>query len=108
MSEGTRILNSGRSIIIFPQSTRSVEFKPEEFNSIGVKLARSAGVQVLPMALKTDFVRTGKIIRDLGPVNLKKEIWFEFGDALTIEGNGKAQHNQIAEFIKSRLDSWQD
>lgn len=106
MSEGTRILNGGRSIIIFPQSTRSVEFNVEQFNSIGVKLARSAGVRVLPMALKTDFVRTGKIFRDLGPVNRKREIWFEFGDAMTVEGNGKAQHNQIAEFIKSRLDYW--
>ena len=106
MSEGARILNSGRSIIIFPQSTRSVEFNVEQFNSIGVKLARSAGVRVLPMALKTDFVRTGKIFRDLGPVNRKREIWFEFGDAMTVEGNGKAQHNQIVEFIKSRLDYW--
>ena len=106
MSEGTRILNSGRSIIIFPQSTRSVEFNVDQFNSIGVKLARSAGVQVLPMALKTDFVPTGKLVRDLGPVNRKHEIWFEFGDAITIEGNGKAQHNEIAQFIKSRLDEW--
>ncbi len=108
MTEGSRILKEGRSIIIFPQATRSVEFKPAEFNSIGVKLARNAGVQVLPMALKTDFVRTGKILRDLGPVDHRKEVYFEFGDPLTITGNGKEQHEQIIEFIKSRVDSWRD
>ena len=108
MTEGSRILKEGRSIIIFPQATRSVEFKPAEFNSIGVKLARNAGVQVLPMALKTDFVRTGKILRDLGPVDHRKEVYFEFGDPLTITGNGKEQHKQIIEFIKSRVDSWRD
>ena len=54
MTGGMELLSKGISIIIFPQSTRNVEFKPEEFNSLGVKLAKKAGVQVVPIALKTD------------------------------------------------------
>ena len=44
MNGGAEKLSQGISIIIFPQSTRSLEFKPEEFNSLGVKLAKKAGV----------------------------------------------------------------
>jgi len=55
MNGGMELLSKGISIVIFPQSTRNVIFKPEEFNSLGVKLAKKAGVQVVPIALKTDF-----------------------------------------------------
>ena len=52
MNGGAERLKNGISIIIFPQSTRSLDFKPEEFNSLGVKLAKKAGVQVVPVAIK--------------------------------------------------------
>ena len=55
MTKGLDLLSKGISVIIFPQSTRSIVFKPEEFNSLGVKLAKKAGVNVVPIALKTDF-----------------------------------------------------
>ena len=37
-------LKSGISIIVFPQTTRMTQFDPELFNSIGVKIAKKAGV----------------------------------------------------------------
>lgn len=40
MTQGSELLSRGISIIIFPQSTRSSVFKPEEFNTLGVKLAK--------------------------------------------------------------------
>ncbi len=55
MTKGQELLKDGTSVIIFPQSTRMVEFNPKEFNSMGVKLARSAGVLVIPVAIKTVF-----------------------------------------------------
>ena len=60
LAEGKKMLEAGRSMIVFPQSTRTDTFDPSQFNTIGVKLAKSAGVPVLPMALKTDFLSTGK------------------------------------------------
>ena len=69
MNGGVELLHNGISIVIFPQSTRSVEFKPEEFNSLGVKLAKKAGVDVVPIALKTDFWGNGKWIKEVGPLD---------------------------------------
>ena len=106
LTEGKKLLQNGRSIVVFPQSTRSEKFDPEKFKTIGVKLAKSAGVPVVPVALKTDFLGMGKYIRDLGPVRPEKEIYFEFAPAMEITGNGQEQHRQIVEFIQSKLDSW--
>jgi len=39
MTRGKEILSGGRSLVIFPQSTRLIDFRPKEFNSLGVKLA---------------------------------------------------------------------
>ena len=106
LEEGSALLASGRSIVIFPQSTRSETFDPEKFNSIGIKLARRAGVPVVPFALKTDFLGNGKRFRDLGPVRPEREVWFEFGPAREVEGNGQALQQEIIAFISSRLDEW--
>lgn len=106
LSEGKRILQGGRSIIIFPQSTRSDIIDPEHFNSIGMKLAKSAGVPVLPFALKTDFTKVGKIVRDMGPICPEHEVWYEFFPAMEVEGNGHEQHLKIVELINSRVEAW--
>ena len=52
MQKGKKLLESGRSVIVFPQSTRSSKFIPEDFGSIGNKLAKKAGVPIIPIALK--------------------------------------------------------
>ncbi len=69
MNGGVDLLSKGISIVIFPQSTRSIVFKPEEFNSLGVKLAKKAGVEVVPVAIKTDFWGNGKWMKELGPLD---------------------------------------
>jgi 1-acyl-sn-glycerol-3-phosphate acyltransferase len=106
MSGGVERLSRGVSIIIFPQSTRSIEFKPEEFNSLGVKLAKRAGVQVVPIAIKTDFWGNGKWIKELGPIDSTKTIHFKFGEPFSITGNGKEENQKIIDFIQGALDEW--
>jgi 1-acyl-sn-glycerol-3-phosphate acyltransferase len=106
MNDGTERLKNGISIVIFPQSTRSVEFKPEEFNSLGVKLAKKAGVVVIPIALKTDFWGNGKLVKELGPLDHKKHIHIKFGDPMHITGNGKEENQKIIDFIKGSLEEW--
>ena len=103
---GEERLKAGRSIIVFPQSTRSAVFEPVHFNTIGVKLAKRAGVPVIPVALKTDAWGNGKHLKDFGPVDIKKTIHFEFGAPMTITGTGKAEHQQIVDFIVDRLGMW--
>jgi 1-acyl-sn-glycerol-3-phosphate acyltransferase len=106
MNGGVDILKSGTSIVIFPQSTRSVDFKPEEFNSLGVKLAKKAGVNVIPIALKTDFWGNGNLIKELGPLDYKKHIHIKFGEPVSITSNGKEENLKIIQFIKTSLEEW--
>jgi 1-acyl-sn-glycerol-3-phosphate acyltransferase len=104
--KGKSVLEEGRCIIVFPQATRAASFEPEKFNTIGIKLAKSAGVKVVPFALKTDFLGIGKRFRDLGPVHPEKVVHFEFAPAMEITGNCQEQHKAIIDFIQSRFDEW--
>ena len=98
LAEGRKLLEKGRSIVVFD---------PEKFNTIGVKLAKSAKVKVVPFALKTDFLSNGKRFRDFGPVHPEKDVYLEFAPAMEVTGNGQEQHQQIIDFIQSRLEQWQ-
>jgi 1-acyl-sn-glycerol-3-phosphate acyltransferase len=106
MQEGTRMLENGRSVVVFPQATRSTTLKPAEFNSIGIKLAKRAGVPVLPLALKTDFHGLGKVIKDFGPVDRSKKVHFKFGQPMTVTGNGKSELDTCLDFIGTNLINW--
>jgi len=107
MDGGMELFSKGISLIIFPQSTRSLEFKPGEFNSLGVKLARKGGVKVVPVALRTDFWGNGKIVKELGPIDVRKHIWFRFGEPFSVSGNGKDDNQRIIEFISASLAEWE-
>lgn len=107
MEQGERIIREeGRSVIIFPQATRSPAFRPDEFNSLGAKLARKANVPLVPLALKTDFHGIGRRIRDFGPVDRSKRIHFEFGEPMQVTGNGRVEHQKVIDFIALHLRQW--
>jgi 1-acyl-sn-glycerol-3-phosphate acyltransferase len=106
MSKGKELLAKGISVVIFPQSTRTVEFVPEEFNSLGIKLARAAGVYVLPVAVKTDFWGNGKYLKDAGPINRNKPIHIVFGEPFLVRGSGKDEHRGVIDFIVDHLQRW--
>ncbi|MBI5141150.1 MAG: 1-acyl-sn-glycerol-3-phosphate acyltransferase [Nitrospirae bacterium] len=106
MEEGAKRLASGISMVIFPQSTRSIAFNPSEFNSLGVKLAARAGVPVVPVALKTDAWGNGKLLRDFGPVDPASPVRIAFGQAMSVQGRGTEEHAEIMKFISSHLREW--
>ena len=106
MKQGKELLSNGTSIIIFPQGGRRDIFKAEEFNSLGVKLAKSSNVKVIPIALKTDFWGNGNIVKDLGPIRRKRDIYITIGNPIEITKNGKAENDQIIEFIGNKLNEW--
>jgi 1-acyl-sn-glycerol-3-phosphate acyltransferase len=106
MEGGIERLSKGISIVVFPQTTRSLTFDPTEFNTIGVKLALKAGIPVVPIALKTDAWANGTRIKDLGPIDPKKTVYFSFGRPIAIRNRGAEQHREIIEFIESNLKQW--
>ncbi len=106
MKEGTELLGKGVSVILFPQATRDPVFKPENFNSLGIKLAKRGGVKVVPCAIKTDFWENGKLVSTFGHIYPERTVHFEFGEAVEIEGAGKKEHRAVIDFIQSRIDKW--
>jgi 1-acyl-sn-glycerol-3-phosphate acyltransferase len=106
MEGGEARLKSGTSLIIFPQTTRSEVFDPAQFNTIGVKLAKRAGVPVVPVALLTDAWGNGKYLKDFGRIDPSRKVYFSFGAPMTIQSRGDEEHQKIVEFISGKLREW--
>jgi 1-acyl-sn-glycerol-3-phosphate acyltransferase len=106
MEQGQELLGKGISIVIFPQSTRRVEFNPEEFNSLGTKLAARAGVNVIPVAINTDFWVSGRCSTYIGPIFRDRTIRIAFGKPIRVSGSGKEEHQAVIDFITIHLDQW--
>ncbi len=106
LTEGQKVLEQGKSIIIFPQATRNEVFDVQNFNTLGVKLAARAGVPVVPIAIKTDFQGNGKWVKDVGPIDPRKRLYFKFGPPMHVEGKGRDVHRQVVEFIAGNLIAW--
>lgn len=107
LREGPQRLRSGMSVVVFPQSTRTSRFSSDAFNSLGVKLAASADVPLIPVAVKTDFWGERGLIRGFGPIRPGRTIYIEFGEPIRVEGRGRQEHRLVIDFIRSRLDGWQ-
>lgn len=103
IEEGLKRLKEGISVIVFPQATREIVFDPSRFNTLGVKLARKAGVYAVAIALRTDAWGVGKVIKDFGRIDPKKPICFFIGKPIYIEDKGVKEHLQIIEFIEDSL-----
>ena len=107
LEEGEKILASGRSIIVFPQTTRTVTFDPEQFNTIGIKLAKRANATVIPIALQTNAWGIGSLVKEFGRIDPTKKVRIAFGEPIHIQSRGADEHKQIVAFIQQQLQSWQ-
>ena len=103
---GTEKLKACYSMCICPQSTRCFEFHEDKFNTLGVKLARRAGVQVIPMAVKTDFWSNGKWLKEIGPIRPKQDVHIAFGPPLPPDLSQAELHGRVVAFVRSHLKSW--
>ncbi|MCU0559710.1 MAG: 1-acyl-sn-glycerol-3-phosphate acyltransferase [Desulfobacterales bacterium] len=106
LEEGQRRLAADVSVVIFPQTTRSVDFDPQKFNSLGVKLAKRCQVPIVPVALKTDAWGLGKRFKDIGWIRPEKRVRIRFGEPLTVGGSGRQEHAAVAQFIAAHLNAW--
>lgn len=106
LTDGAERLRSGKSIIIFPQKTRSKYFDAKNFNTLGIKLAKQNNVPIIPIALLTDAYDNGKIIKELGKIDISKQVYFEFGEPFKVEDRGNESHQKIIDFIRSKLSEW--
>lgn len=107
LEQGAERLSRGLSIVIFPQTTRAA-FNPEQFSTIGVKLAKRAAVPIVPLALLTDAWENGRISKDFGRIVPSRTAHFAFGKPLVVDGKGNEEHQAIIDFIESRLTRWEE
>jgi len=61
----------------------------------------------VPLAVKTDFLKTGKWIKDFGEVDPNKPIRFACGPVLPATLGARATHDQSIAFIASKLEEWE-
>ncbi len=106
MEKGVEFLKNGTSFCIFPQATRGLVFDESKFNSLGVKLARRAGVPVIPVAMKTDFWGNGKFIKDIGRVRPQEPVRIAFGPEIPTTLPQAEVHARVVEFVRSNLQAW--
>jgi len=103
---GEQRLKAGISVVVFPQSKRTTIFDPAEFNTIGVKLARRAGVPIVPIALKTAAWEIGRYVADFGRIRPSSKVHFAFGEPICIKDRGREEHQAILQFISAKLAEW--
>ena len=106
LEQGPIRLAGGSSVLLFPQGTRQAVFEAKRFNSLGAKLAERAKVPVVPLAVKTDFLSTGKWIKDFGHVDPSKPVCIACGPVLMPELGAKKMHEQSVAFIERKIQEW--
>lgn len=106
LEQGVLRINTGSSVLLFPQGTRQAVFEAKRFNTLGAKLAERAKVPLVPLAVQTDFLRTGKWIKDFGLVDPSRPIRFACGPVLPPELGAKKMHEQSVAFIEGKIREW--
>lgn len=104
LTQGKEILQQ-KAVVVFPQSSRSPVFVPEKFNTLGLRLAKHAGVPAVPLALKTDMLSNGKVFKEVGRVYIDRPVHLSFGAPIEVT-NVKADHQRILDFIVGNLRDW--
>ncbi len=104
--EGEKRLRGGKSVVIFPQAARSMDFDAATFNSLGVKLAQRAGVPIVPIALRTDAWGLGRYVRDIGWIDPGRKVHFAFGQPIPAAKGDRQVNDEVVSFIKDRVEEW--
>ncbi len=107
LTGGVERLEQGISMVVFPQGTRTTNFNAAKFNSIAIKIAKRAGVPVVPVALRTDaWGSDGWKVRDFGKIRPQCPVHFCFGEPMEVEGNGRDCQDRVVEFIGEKYQQW--
>ena len=107
LTEGKRLLGTGRFVVLFPQGQRERTFDPALFRTLGTKLAQHARVPVVPVCVASDFLRIGKWHRDLATVHTRSPLRLSCGEPIPFDlPPAEVQKRQI-DFMTSTLARWE-
>ncbi len=103
ITETKSLFKENISVLVFPQATRSLTIDEEKFNSIGVKLSNIFKVPIVPICVKTDFLTIGKYIKDLGKVDITKDVYVKVFKPIPPQEVNKSTNQKIVSCIKNYL-----
>jgi 1-acyl-sn-glycerol-3-phosphate acyltransferase len=107
LTDGVAGIKAGRSALIFPQGARYRSFDPKTFNSMASKLALRAGAPLVPLAVSTDFLRIGKLHRDLtATTHPSSPVRISCGPVLPPSLSQAEMQRQTLDFITAKLSEW--
>lgn len=108
IEDGASRIKDGRSIIVFPQKTRSSSLECRSFNTLGEKIAKKNDVPVIPVAIVSDAWGNSpiKAIKDFGRIDPAKKVHFSFGEPIRVTGSGSDEHQAVLTFIKNKFIEW--
>lgn len=104
--DAARRIREGKSVMTFPEGTRSMDGQIHPFKKGVFHLALKAGVPIVPVALKTDAWGLGRRLKDFGPIRPAKTVHIHFGEPMEVKGSGKEEHALVVEFIERNLAAW--
>jgi 1-acyl-sn-glycerol-3-phosphate acyltransferase len=107
LTEGVAGIREGRSVLVFPEGHRMARFDAAEFNTMGVKLALRAGVPVVPVAVRTDFLTLGKVLKDVVTVHPRNPVHLACGPVLPPSMTARELQEASTGFIASKLAEWE-
>jgi 1-acyl-sn-glycerol-3-phosphate acyltransferase len=107
LSEGAARLESGVSVLVFPEGRRTPVFDLSRFNTIAVKLAHRANAPIIPLALYTNAWGLGRgKLTDFGPIDPAHKVRFAFGKPFRVQGRGGDENQALIGFITEHLQRW--
>ncbi len=107
LSEGVQGIHQGRSILVFPQGQRLPVFDPAMFNTMGVKVAQRAGVPIVPIAVRTDFLQRGRLHKDMVSAHPRRPVKIACGEPISPDCSPAEMHQAAIAFIASKLTEWE-
>ncbi len=100
LKEAANRIRNGASIVIFPEGTRTLDGKLQEFKEGGFMLAMMSGCPVVPVAIKGTFniISKGSMLASPGDVEVL------LGEPIEISGTGrKPDRKEVAKLAHDRI-----
>ncbi|MDW8055288.1 MAG: lysophospholipid acyltransferase family protein [Elusimicrobiota bacterium] len=104
-TQAEKLIKNGVSIIIFPQATRSYYIDVDKFSSLGVKLAKKFQLDILPVCVKTDFLKIGRVWKEFGKVQPENDVFIKIFSPIPYDSINKTTNKEIALLFRRTLSS---
>lgn len=99
INEGARTLANGRSLVIFPEGTRSKGMPIQEFKTGSFKLAMKSGVPIIPVSIEGTYRMFETNQNRIRPGN----VTITFGEPIRIHQSEKKSMGELAEITRNSI-----